>query len=110
MHMEAPKRKSHKRFEQLNHLVDVVLPTLDPTEQRAMFVFYRHANGKGRFRVSAKRLAETLNVTKRGAQKVFDRMETKQVIAMTEERQGTIPRQYVITGRIARDEPRDTST
>jgi hypothetical protein len=96
----AKKATSRMRFEQCNQLVDTVLRTL-PTSihMGAIFVMWRHADAAGRFRLSAKQLAKSLATSKRYARQIYDELEAGGVIVMTAEQQGTIPRQYCITGR-----------
>ena len=71
----SPKRKSQKRFEQLNHLCDNVIPTIPPNQsshRAALLLLFRHASGNGGFKVSAGRLAKQLGVSERRARKVID--------------------------------------
>ena len=70
----SPKRKSQKRFEQMNHLCDVVIPSLPPNQsshRAALLLLFRHASGGGGFKVSAGRLAKMLGVGERRAREVI---------------------------------------
>ncbi len=99
--MIGKKRKSHMRFEQVNHLVDRVLPTLPgQIEGLVLMVGWRHANSKSQFRKSTCELARTCGITKRHMQRVLDRMEESGVIKTVSQQRGTIPRIYEITGHV----------
>ncbi len=99
MHRQQPKRKSRTRFQHCNTIVDEILPTLPNTTQAAaLFVMFRHANEQALFRLSVNRLAKTLRIHRRTAQRTLDELEAGGVIKIVKERQGTIPRQYKITG------------
>lgn len=97
----GPKRKSQKRFEQLNLLVDRVIGQLPTsTHMVATLVFFRHAGPGGTFRLSARRLGETIAVTTRHAKRLFNELEHHGAVRLIEERQVTIPRRYQITGTV----------
>ncbi|MDV6034057.1 MAG: hypothetical protein F9B45_28980 [Phycisphaera sp. RhM] len=103
MHMPSPKRKSQKRFEQLNRIVDDIAPTLpSSTHTAVLLVCFRHARQGGAFRVSTRRIADAAGVTPRWVQKVLDDLEQLGVVTLCEEHKGPIPRQYRITGNVAR--------
>ena len=99
--MIGKKRKSHMRFEQVNHLVDKVLPTLPgQIEGLVLMVGWRHANIKFQFRKSLSELAQTCGISKRHMQRVLERMEKGGVIKTVSPPRGSIPRVYQITGRL----------
>lgn len=98
----GPKRKSQKRFEQLNHIVDNVAPTLKSASHVAvLLVCYRHAWTGGTFQISNRRIADSAGTTHRHARRVMDDLEAAGVIELVAEHQGPIPRRYRITGRSA---------
>jgi hypothetical protein len=93
------KKKSQKRFEQVNHLVDNVLPTAPNGIARLiLLVGWRHADEHFRFRKSSKELALTCGVTKRHVQRVLDEMLSEGVIKIVSKPLGSIPTTYRITG------------
>src|SRR6056297_1818988 len=74
---QSPKRKSSKRFEQFNHLCDVVLPSLPGNEvshRAALLVFFRHAGPSGGFKLSAGRLAAALGIKERRTRAIFNEL------------------------------------
>ncbi len=94
-----PKRKSQKRFEQANDLVDRIGPTLpSPTHLAVLFIAWRHATN-GRFRVSARQFSTAMSGSLRNVRRVLDELETAGVISIQSESQGTIPRTYKFTGK-----------
>jgi|SRR6056297_1908071 len=98
MHMQQPKKKSQKRFEQLNRIVDDIAPTLPTsTHVAALLVCFRHGRGAGFFRVSTRRLAKSIGVKVRQTKSILDDLEQAGVIVLTKEHQGPIPRTYRIT-------------
>ena len=98
----GPKRKSQKRFEQLNHIVDNVAPTLASASHVAvMLICYRHAREGGTFQVSNRRIAHSAGVTERHVKRVMGDLESCGAIELQREHQGPIPRRYRITGRSA---------
>ena len=103
----GPKRKSQKRFEQLNHIVDNVVAKLPTRHTAALFVCFRHAREGGHFRLSVARLASTLGINRRTAQRLLHELEQWGVIRTVKPEQGTIPRCFQITGTIRRG---DTQT
>lgn len=107
--MNGPKRKSTKRFEQLNRLVDDINPTL-PTATHAavLMTCFRHGGPGGGFRVSTARIARSTCISERQAKRVIDQLESCGVIELLQEHQGPIPRQYRITGRVANGDTHDT--
>jgi hypothetical protein len=93
------KNKSRKRFEQVNHLVDVVLPTsTNRVASLVLLVGWRHADVNNKFRKSAKELAVACGVTKRHIQRVLDEMLSEGVIEIVSKPLGSIPTTYRITG------------
>lgn len=99
MPRSQPKKKARTRFQHLNTIVDEILKTLpNTTHAAALFVMFRHANEQALFRVSVNRLASTLAIHRRTAQRTLDELEAGGVIELKQERMGTIPRQYKITG------------
>ncbi|TWT49245.1 hypothetical protein Pla22_44370 [Rubripirellula amarantea] len=105
--MITSKKKSTTRFEQMNHLVDEVIQGLSPLQAAALFVCFRHANIQGEFKLSATRLANTLGIGKRTAQRVFDGLQREGALEVIKPQKGTIPRTFWITGRPIRG---DTAT
>lgn len=96
------KRKSHKRFEQLNQIVDAISPTLPTAAHVAvLFICYRHARENGRFQVSTKRIANSSTLSERHVKRIMDDLERLLVIRMETEHQGPVPRRYRITGQPA---------
>jgi|GEM_PF-2171833 len=110
MHKAAPpKRKSLKRFEQLNHIVDVVSPTLPSASHVAvLLICYRHAREGGSFTVSTKRIANACRLSERHTKRIVDDLEATGVIVMESEHAGPIPRKYRITGQPANGDTRVT--
>lgn len=81
--MKTAKKKSQQRFEQLNRLVDVVLPSMPAganSHRAALMVLYRHAVSAGFFRVSAGMLAKTLNIKDRQARYIMSDLRNWQLI------------------------------
>jgi hypothetical protein len=94
------KRKSFQRFEQLNHLVDIVAASLKSSSHVAVaLVCYRHARENGVFGVSTKRLSDTTRLSTRQVRRVLDDLEKASVIKMVKEHDGPLPRKYKFTGR-----------
>lgn len=107
--MQPEKRKSHKRFEQLNELIDGITGTLPtPTHGMALMVCFRHGRPGGRFRVAIDRIADSAGISRRQAQRVLDDLERMGVVELLKEHQGPIPRLYRITGRRANGDTHDT--
>ena len=78
---KTPKQKAHKRFQQINSLVDVVSPKLgDPTLVAALLVCWRHADERGYFELSHGRIAKTVGTTRRHAIRLIRKLETVQAI------------------------------
>ncbi|TWU33883.1 hypothetical protein Poly41_48830 [Novipirellula artificiosorum] len=98
--MATSKSKSQRRFEQLNHIVDKLLRQLPARHGVAMLVCYRHAQANRQFRVSESDLAIALGVDRRTARRLFDDLERWQAIKLVKPKQGTIPRVFVITGKV----------
>jgi hypothetical protein len=109
--LNTPKRKSAKRFEQVNLLCDQVVRNLDtPLHALVLLIGWRHANERCVFRKSANELAKFAGVSKRHMQNVLDDLIKAGAIKVVKERQGTIPTSYLITGkpRPLRGEPHFT--
>ncbi|KAA5543580.1 hypothetical protein FYK55_10215 [Roseiconus nitratireducens] len=101
------KRKSQRRFEQLNRIVDVIAPTLPTsTHVAVLLVCFRHARQGGAFQVSTRRIADAVNIKRRRAQYVLDELIELGVVAITEEHKGPIPRKHRITGEVANENTR----
>ncbi|TWT81196.1 hypothetical protein CA13_26450 [Planctomycetes bacterium CA13] len=100
--VKTTKAKSTQRFRQLNIIVDNLLRQLPARHGVALMVFYRHAQANRQFRVSETDLAKTLGVDRRSSRRLFDDLEKWQVIKLVKPKQGTIPRVFVITGKVAR--------
>lgn len=97
MHKPAPKRKSQKRFEQLNEIVDVIAPTLPTASHVAVLLCcFRHGRGAGYFRASTARIAKSTALKRRRVQYILDELEAMNVIVLKAEHQGPIPRTYQI--------------
>lgn len=93
--MHQAKRKSAKRFEQMNVLVDQVAPKLPtPAHTAVMLCCFRHGNPGGYFRASTERLAKSVGLKKRRIQDILDELEGMGVIRIVKEHQGPIPRVY----------------
>lgn len=87
--MDKPKRKSTRRFEQFNVLVDQVGPLLPtPTHLAVLLVAFRHGKGNGYFRVSTERIAQSVGLKKRRVAKVIDDLQRLQVLQQVQEHQG----------------------
>ena len=96
------KRKSTRRFEQLNKLVDEICPSLEnPSEVAVLLVCWRHARENCCFRVSTRRIAQSAGIGWRQVTRVMDRLEQIGLLEMTKPQQGTIPKQYRITGKVS---------
>lgn len=106
------KRKSVKRFEQVNLLCDKVLQNLPtPTHGLVLLVGWRHANERRIFRKSSSELARALGMSKRQMQRVLDDLECVGAIKLVSERRGTLPPEYQITGKPrASDDMGDTTS
>lgn len=95
--MDKPKRKSAKRFEQLNVIVDEVAPQLPtPTHLAVLLCCFRHGKGVGYFRASTDRLARTVGLKKRRIQDILDELQQMKVIDLVQEHKGPLPRVYRI--------------
>lgn len=106
--MEATKKKSAKRFEQLNRLADDITPTLPTSTHVAVLMLcYRHGRAGGTFRVSTSRLARSARISGRQARRVLDDLEGSGVIELLKEHQGPVPRLYRITGKVANGDTHD---
>ncbi len=98
--MATQKRKSQRRFEQFNRIVDVIGPTLPSSSHLSVLcVAWRHAMASGEFQVSTKRIAQSCRLSTRWVKAILDELELGEVISMTKEHQGPIPRRYKITGK-----------
>lgn len=96
--MKQKKRKSDERWQQFNFLVDKILPTLPNGMHRAvLMICFRHGRGPGDFSVSTKRIAASAGISDRQVQRIIDDLEAGQVIRLTEEHKGPLPRRYRIT-------------
>jgi len=97
------KRKSARRFEQLNLIVDTIAPTLKSASHVAvLMVCYRHADPNGRFRASKSRIALACNLSVRQTVRVMKDLEVAGVIVKERDHDGPIPQRYRITGETAR--------
>ncbi|WP_420876874.1 helix-turn-helix domain-containing protein [Rosistilla oblonga] len=106
----SPKRKSNRRFEQLNRLVDEVCPQLPGTSHVAiLMVCWRHAREAGHFQASTKRIARSAGLKERQAKRIIDDLEAAGVIEMTKEHNGPVPRCYRITGKVPNGVAHDTN-
>lgn len=106
-----PKRRSQKRFEQLNLIVDKIAPALPTsTHVAVLMICFRHGGSHGEFRVSTARIACSACVSERQAKRVINELERAEVIELLEEHQGPIPRQYRITGKVPNGDTHDTNS
>ncbi len=98
--MDKPLRKSARRFEQFNLLVDEVGPQLPtPAHLAVLLVAFRHGKGNGYFRVSTDRIAESVNLKKRRVVYILRELQKLEVIQLVKEHKGRIPRVYRINFR-----------
>lgn len=96
--MDKTKRKSQKRWEQFNRIVDVVAPSLPTSTHVAVLLCcFRHGRQGGYFRASTKRIAESAGLKKRQTQYILDELEQLGVITFISEHKGPIPRVYQVT-------------
>jgi len=95
----AKKRRSQRRFEHVNHLVDTVIRCLPSVSQRLILVVcWRHANPKGEFRVSLKQLARATGICQRQVRRAVNGLVDIGALQVVKPCQGTIPTTYRITG------------
>lgn len=95
--MAEAKRKSARRFEQLNEIIDEIAPKLPgPSHVAVLLCCFRHGRGAGYFRVSTARLARSTTLQHRRVRYVMDELERMGVIEMITEHKGPIPRTYRI--------------
>ncbi len=98
--MDKPKRKSEKRFEQFNLLIDEVGPKLPtPAHLAVLLVAFRHGKGNGYFRISTGRIAESVTLKKRRVVDIIDDLERLQVIQFVQPHKGPLPAVYRINFR-----------
>lgn len=101
--MDKPKRKSDKRFEQLNELTDKVCPTLPNCQYvTVVLVCYRHGRANGFFRVSLARLSSSTRIKHRQLQYILKELQLMGVITLVQAHQGPIPAVYRFTFAPAR--------
>ncbi|MCO8121457.1 helix-turn-helix domain-containing protein [Stieleria sp. TO1_6] len=99
---EATKRKSQKRFEQLNRIIDDIAPTLPSASHLAvLLICFRHGRQAGFFRASTKRIAKSARLSERHVKRIINDLETAGVVRLEAEHNGPIPRSYRITGQTA---------
>jgi len=109
MSKQPSKKKSERRFEQLNMIVDDIAPTLPtPSHVAILLCCFRHGRGAGYFRVSTNRLAKSSCIGKRQVQRVIDDFEKTGIIELVTEHQGPIPRTYRITFKRFNGDTHDT--
>jgi len=109
MDSKSPKRKSERRFAQLNQIVDEIAPTLPTASHVAVLLAcYRHGRGAGFFRVSTARVAKSVRLSKRQTQRVLDDLERADVVTLVTEHSGPIPRTYKISFRAFNGDTHDT--
>jgi len=95
-----PKAKSAVRFGQVNTLIDEVIRNLpDPTMALVLLVCWRHADTKGFFRVQARVIGDTINLSKRQVQEHIRKLRAIGAIKQTKPAGGTMPPEYQITGK-----------
>jgi DNA-binding MarR family transcriptional regulator len=93
--LTTPKRKSSRRFEQLNLIVDEIALTLgSPAHVAVLLCCFRHAGTGGRFAVSTARIAASCRLSKRQAVRIVDQLERAGVIEMISDHQGPIAKRY----------------
>jgi hypothetical protein len=91
------KKKSARRFEQLNAIVDDIAPKLPSVSHVAVLLCcFRHGRGLGFFRVSTQRIAKATNLQRRRVQYILDDLERLGAVVLVSEHQGPIPRTYRI--------------
>lgn len=100
MHMQAPKRKSRKRWQQYNYLVDTVIPKVPARHGVALLVCFRHADVNRRFQLAERYLAQAIGVDRRTVRRLMSDLAAWDAIKVVEEKRGTIPRRYAITGNV----------
>jgi hypothetical protein len=81
MNKPTQKQKSHKRFQQVNALIDVVAPKLgNPTLIAVLLVCWRHADERGYFELSFGRIATSAGVSRRNAIRAIQALVSAQAI------------------------------
>jgi hypothetical protein len=96
---QARKRKSQRRFEHVNHIVDSVIGNLPSVSQRLLLVVcWRFANPKGEFQVSMLRLAKTTGICHRQVRRAFDAMIDIGALQVVTPQHGRRAAVYRITG------------
>ncbi|MEO1616828.1 MAG: hypothetical protein AAFV88_13310 [Planctomycetota bacterium] len=109
--MQAPKRKSQKRWEQLNRIIDDVAPSLPSASHVAvLMICFRHGRQGGFFRVSTSRIAKSSKLSDRHVKRILDDLEKSGVISLEAEHKGPTPRTYRITGRAANGDAHVTNS
>ena len=94
------KRKSHRRFEQVNLLADQVVQNLPtPTHGLLLLICWRHADVRCILRKSLNELATAAGISKRQAKRIVDDLVRVDALEVIRARQGTIPTVYRITGK-----------
>jgi hypothetical protein len=105
-----PKTKSRLRFQQLNHIVDIIAPTLpSPSMIAILLTCFRHANVQGYFRVSTSRIARSSGVQVRQTKRLIDHLMSLGVLKFVKERRGSVPRTYQINYEYPRGVTHDTT-
>jgi predicted DNA-binding transcriptional regulator YafY len=95
----SPKTISRMRFQLLNLLVDEIATQLPKEFRYLLLACYRHADAKGRFRVSNGRLADACGVSSRTIVRQMNYLSATGVIRLEKEHIGPLPRLYRITGQ-----------
>lgn len=96
--VSSAKRKSSKRFEQINKLVDEISPQLkSPSQVAVLLVCWRHARDSC-FQVSTRRIAKSVGLGWRQVTRIMDALELIGILVLVKESEGPIPKRYRITG------------
>ena len=107
--MLPEKRKSNKRFEQVNMLCDEVIKNMPtPTHALVLLVGWRHADKRSTFQKSMTQIAESVGLQKRRVQRIVDDLISIGALKIITPQKGSIPTRYQITGH-PRGVPQDTS-
>jgi two-component sensor histidine kinase len=102
--MKVAKKRSDRRWEQHNYLVDEINPRLkNATYIAVLWVCFRNGRGLGYFRASSNRIAKCARTSKRNVQRILDDFESWRIIELIEEHKGPIPRTYRIRFEYVKD-------
>lgn len=96
----ATKRTSQKRFEQLNHLMDTVFPSLPSNAgaHRCLLAFaFRHAGPSGGFCIDNQRVAKAIGRDRRTVRRCLRDLEAWKLIVACPENNVRRVKAYKIT-------------